>query len=131
MTIYDYVNNLLNFSLVKRDESFRCNHCKADALADKVYKIHTLPNHLLFTLIYKQSSSGKYLRLKNFMELDMQPFINPEFYNLGANPFHLERDDVFKYKLTSLIVYSSNNPTRDGYITYVRQKDGTWLQFSK
>lgn len=131
VTIYDYLNNLLNFNLIKKNESYHCNLCNIDTLADKVYKIHTLPNNLLFTLMYKQTSSGKHLRLKNFMDLDMKPFINTEFYNAAANPFHLERDDIFKYKLTSLITYSTNEPTRDGYITYVRQKDGTWLRFSK
>lgn len=131
MSIYDYLSNLLNYSLIKKNESYRCGECQSDGLADKVYKILSLPNNLLITMVYKQSETGKFLRLKNFMELDMQPFITQQFYNSKTNPFHLEREDNFKYKLTSLIVYSSSNPTKDGYLTYVKQKDGSWLRFSK
>ena len=61
----------------------------------------------------------------------MKPFISNEFYNYKDNPFHLEKEDQFKYKLTSLIVYSSSDPTKEGYITYVRHKDNLWLRFSK
>lgn len=131
MSIYDYLNNLLSYSLIKKNESYRCGECQSDVLADKVYKILSLPNNLLITMVYKQSETGKFLRLKNFMELDMKDFIHKEFYNSKTNPFHLEPESNYKYKLTSLIVYSSSNPTRDGYLTYVKQKDGSWIKFSK
>jgi hypothetical protein len=80
---------------------------------------------------YKQSEGLKFLRLKNFLEIDMKPFIKLEFYNASENPFHLEKQDSYNYKLTSLIVYSSNEPLSEGYMTYVKQKDGSWLRFSK
>jgi hypothetical protein len=102
-----------------------------DSLADKVFTIHTLPNNLLITMIYKASEGHKFLRLKNFMEIDMKPFIKQEFYNNSQNPFHLEKQEMTTYKLTSLIVYSSDQPLSEGYMTYVKQKDGSWLRFSK
>jgi len=137
VTIADYLNNLFNHSLIKKNERyagltrFDCELCSKSGLADRVYKIHSLPNNLLITMIYKDQADRKYLRLKNFMEIDMQPFIHQKFYNFKMNPFHLEKQDQFKYKLCSLIIYSSNNPTREGYITYVRHRDNTWIRFSK
>ena len=82
-------------------------------------------------MIYKQSEGQKFLRLKNFMEVDMKQFINDQFYNNSANPFNLEKQESFVYKLSSLIVYSSSEPLSEGYMTYVKQKDGSWLRFSK
>ena len=131
VTIKDYLCNLFHHSLVKQNERFDCELCEKSGLADRVYKIHSLPNNLLVTMIYKDAQENKYLRLKNFMEIDMEPFIHEKFYNFKTNPFHLEKQDQFKYTLSSLIIYSNNNPTREGYITYVRQKDGSWARFSK
>lgn len=82
-------------------------------------------------MVYKNGENQKFLRLKNFLEIDMKQFIDPKFYNTNSNPFHLEKQDVFTYKLTSLINYSSNEPLSEGYMTYVKQKDGSWLRFSK
>ena len=66
------------------------------------------------------------------MEIDMAPFIVDKFYDSETNPFHVERQDQFKYKLSALIVYSEATATREGYVTYVRQ--GTtdqWFRYSK
>ena len=131
VTMNDYLNNMLNHNLIKKNESFFCESCKSNGLADKIYKIHSLPNNLLVGISYKNSEVNKFLRLRNFMEIDMAPFINKEFFHFKSNPFHLERPDQYKYKLVSLIVYSTSEPTKDGYITYVRQKDNSWLRFSK
>jgi hypothetical protein len=82
------------------------------------------------TMVYKETDD-KHIRLKNFMEIDMQPFINEKLFDFKSNPFHTEKQDQFKYKLTSLIVYSNSHPCRDSYSTYVRQKDSTWMKYSK
>lgn len=81
---------------------------------------------------YKENSGAKFLKLKNFLRIDMAPFVNPKFNDSGRNPFHMEKgEDQFSYQLTALIVYSEKNSIRDGYETLVRQKDESWLKISK
>lgn len=122
---------MFNHDLIKKSESHLCQSCESQTLADKVFKIRELPNNLLLTFDYESTDMNRNLRLRNYMEVDMSPFIQPKFYNTESNPFHNERQEQFRYKLISLITFNHQAPTRDGYITYTQGEDGRWIKFAK
>lgn len=131
VTLYDYLNNLFNYNLIKTDESHQCQCCEKTTLADKLYKIFELPNALILTLSFKGEENTNYLKLTNFLTIDFTDFVDERYMN-KVKPIYQSENVTYKYHLTSVIIYSNRASCHEGYVTYVKDdKRGGWLKFSR
>lgn len=79
VTLTDYLNNLLNFDLIKTNVPHDCSSCGNSSKADKLYKIDRLPNSLIINFQYKSKEDSHFIRLTNFMSVDMKTFVGPQY----------------------------------------------------
>jgi len=131
VTLYDYINNLINYNLIKTNESYFCRTCDSNSLADKLFKLFELPNALILTIAFKDEEGQIYLPLSQFMEIDFTQFIEERFYSKNVNPLSFEKDS-FCYELNSVVIYTDSGPCFECYTTFVKdEKTGKWKKFSR
>lgn len=132
VSLYDYLNKMINFDLVKASESYFCNTCSKNTLADKIYKLYELPNALILTIAFQGEDQDNYLPLGKFMEIDIKSFVEERFMEKNQSHLSLEEDESLTYQLQSVVIYSDVQPCFEGYITFVRDPEGDgWLRYSR
>jgi hypothetical protein len=102
-----------------------------DSQIDVVFKLHKVPNSLTIGINYKDSQEDL-LRLKDFMSLDLSPFIQQKYVSTSENPF-FEQDQLqaFNYVLVSMVYFQETGNYESGFTTLTRKKDHTWELRSK
>jgi hypothetical protein len=102
-----------------------------DSQIDVVFKLHKVPNSLAIGINYKDPQEDL-IRLKDFMTLDLSPFIQQKYVSTSDNPFFKTNElQSFNYALVSMVYFHETGNYESGFTTLTRKKDNTWEHRSK
>ena len=107
-----------------------CNH---EVNLDECYRLHELPNNLMFTFRYVETEMEEHMRLRNFMSINLSKNCQKKYMNTDRNPFaDPENTDVdCDYTLKTMVCFNDTSNADSSYFTYVKQRDNQWKKYSR